>query len=141
MSEHSGNGAPGERQLGDLVKDLTDQTSRLVKAEIELAKVELAQKGKEAGVGAGMFGGAGVLGLFAFGALTAAVIAGLGEAMPVWLAALIVGLVYAAIAGGLALTGKKHVAHATPPAPQEAIASTRRDVETVKQHAREARTA
>lgn len=134
----NGNGATElrERPVGDLVKDLTEQTTKLVRSEIELAKVELTEKGKRAGVGAGMFGGAGFLGFFAFAALTAALIAGLGELVPVWAAALIVAAVYGIVAGVLALSGKKKVAEATPAAPQEAIASAKRDVETVKQHAK-----
>lgn len=127
-----------ERPIGELVKDLTDQTTRLVRSEIELAKVELAEKGKRAGIGAGMFGGAGFLGFFAFAALTAAAVAGLGELIPVWAAALIVAALYGAVAGALAVSGKKKVATATPAAPEMAIASTKQDVESVKQHAKAA---
>ena len=79
-----------DRSLADLARQLSDQTTELVRHEVELAKAELRDKGKRAGLGAGMFGGAGALGLYALGALTAAIIAGIAEALPVWASALIV---------------------------------------------------
>ena len=129
----------GERSTGELVKDLSEQSTRLIRQEMELAKAELREKGKAAGVGAGMFGGAGVLGLYALGALTAAAILGLAEAVDAWLAALIVAAVYAAIAGVLALSGRRSVEEATPPAPERAVESTKRDVDHVKNRAKGAR--
>ena len=92
--------------LADLARQLSNQTTELVRHEVELAKAELRVKGKRAGIGAGMFGGAGALGLYALGALTAAIIAGIAEALPVWASALIVAALYGAIAGILALRGK-----------------------------------
>ena len=133
------NTARNDRPIGDLVKDLSEQTSRLVRQELELARAEMTQKGKAAGIGAGMFGGAGLFGLFAFGALTACFILALAEAMDGWLAALIVTAVYAAIAGVLALTGKSKVKEATPPIPEQAKESVRRDVESTKRHAKAGR--
>src|SRR5436190_13588488 len=106
-----GDGPPQvqDKPIGDLVKDLSEQTSSLVRKEVELAKVELTEKGKRAGIGAGMFGGAGMLGFYAFGAFTACLILALATAVPGWLAALIVTAVYGAVAGVLALAGKNKV--------------------------------
>jgi uncharacterized membrane protein YqjE len=134
----------GHQQLQDkptaeLVKDISDQATRLVRSEIELAKAELAVKGKQAGIGAGMFGGAGLFAVFGFGALTAAAIAALATAVATWLAALIVAVVYFAIAGIAALLGKGRVQQATPPLPERAIDSTKQDIETTKARVKEAR--
>jgi nitrate/nitrite transporter NarK len=123
-----------------LLKELSDQTTSLVKQEVELAKAELQEKGKQAGLGAGMFGGAGLFGVAAYGALTAAVIAALGEAMEIWLAALIVAVVYAAIAAVLAMTGKRKVKEAGPPVPEQTRDSVKEDLEWAKTRARSGRT-
>jgi MFS family permease len=128
-----------DRSLPDLARQLSNQTTELVRHEVELAKAELRVKGKRAGVGAGMFGGAGALGLYALGALTAAIIAGIAEALPVWASALIVAALYGAIAGILALRGKKKVQQATPPLPEETVQSVKEDVRYTKQRAQEAR--
>src|SRR3954451_14333010 len=106
MPDPNGRTDLQDRPMGELVKQLSDQTTQLVRAEVELAKAELAQKGKQAGIGAGMFGGAGVFGFYGFGALTAAIIAVIATAMDTWIAALIVAAVYFAIAGIAALMGK-----------------------------------
>ena len=121
-----------DRPTGELLKELSDHTTTLVKQELDLAKAELAEKGKQAGIGAGMFGGAGLFGVGAFAALTACVIAVLATAMDVWLAALIVAVVYAGIAAVLALLGKKKTREAVPPAPEQAIESTKEDVQWAK---------
>ena len=134
MEQHN-----GERPVGDIVKDATQQAQTLIRQEVELAKAELSEKGKRAGIGAGMFGGAGLFGLFAFGALTAAFIAGVDLAVPFWAAALIVAAVYGAIAGALALTGKNKVQSATPPVPEEAVDSVKEDVAWTKQRAQAGR--
>ena len=139
MAETNAQGDPRERPVGELLKELSNQTTTLVRKELELAKAEMADKGKKAGLGAGMFGGAGVFGLLALGALTACLIAALSTGMKVWLAALIVAVVYAAIAGVLALLGKKKTQEATPPAPEQAIESTKEDVQWAKTQARSAR--
>ena len=137
---HAESSTPSADQpVGELVKQLTEQTSRLARQEVELAKAELAIKGKRAGVGAGMFGGSGLLALFALGCLTAALILVLATAMEAWIAALIVGVVYLAAAGILALTGRRKVQEATPPAPEQAIESVRTDVEETKRHFEEGR--
>jgi uncharacterized membrane protein YqjE len=128
-----------ERPTSDLLRELSDQTTRLVRKEIELAKVELSEKGKRAGQGAGMFGGAAVLGALALGALTACAILALATAVAAWLAALIVGVVYVVIAGVLALIGKQKVSRAVPPVPEQAVETSKEDVEWVKQRAKSGR--
>jgi MFS family permease len=128
-----------EPPIAELVRQLSEQTSRLARQEVELAKAELAVKGKRAGQGAGMFGGAGLLGLYALGALTAAIVLALATAVAGWLAALIVAVVYGAIAGVLALTGRRKVAAATPPVPEQATESVKEDVRWAKTRAQEAR--
>ena len=129
-----------ERPTGELLKELSDHTTTLVKQEMDLAKAELAEKGKQAGTGAGMFGGAGLFGVGAFAALTACVIAALATGMDVWLAALIVAVVYAAVAGVMAMTGKKKVQEAVPPVPEQAKDSVKEDMEWAKTRARSGRT-
>jgi MFS family permease len=111
----------------------------LARQEVELAKAELALRGKRAGIGAGMFGGAGVFGFYALGALVATVILALGTAMAGWLAALIVTVVLGAIAGVLALRGRKQVQQATPPVPEQATESVKEDVQWAKTRAQAAR--
>jgi uncharacterized membrane protein YqjE len=128
-----------DRPTGELLRELSRQTTDLVRQEIDLAKAEMGEKGKRAGVGAGMFGGAGVFGIGAFAALTACVIAALDLAMPLWLAALIVTVVYAAIAGVLALRGKEKVKAAGPPVPEQTKDSVKEDVQWAKTRARSGR--
>jgi Putative Actinobacterial Holin-X, holin superfamily III len=121
-----------DRPLPELMKTLADQTATLVRQEIDLAKAEFSEKGKKAGQGAGMFGGAGVIGFLALAALTAAAILGLATALPDWLAALIVGLVYAGVAGVLALQGRNKVQEAGPPIPEQTVDTVKEDVEWAK---------
>ncbi len=128
-----------DQPVAELVKQLSEQTSRLARQEVELAKAELVTKGKRAGIGAGMFGGAGIFGLYAAGALTAAAVLALATAVTAWLAALIVGVVLAAAAGVLALQGKTKVQQATPPVPEQATESVKEDVKWAKQRAQEGR--
>jgi uncharacterized membrane protein YqjE len=120
-----------ERPIGELVKDLSQQTSTLVRKEIELAQAELQQRGKVAGRGAGMLGGAAVAGLLALGALTAALIALLDKAMATWVAALIVMALWAVVALVLAKSGQKALKSATPPAPQT-VETVKEDIEWAK---------
>ena len=121
------------------MRRLSDQMSSLVRQEIELAKAEVGEKGKKAGIGAGMFGGAGVAAFYMVGALLATIIAALSLAMDTWIAALIVTVVLGAIAGVLALQGRNKVQEATPPAPEQTIASVKRDAETIKASAKAGR--
>ena len=124
-----------DRPLSELVQEASQQTAKLVRQEIRLAQVELQQKGKRAGIGAGLFGGAGLVALYGVGALIATVIMLLATAMDSWLAGLIVAGVLLGLAGVLALTGKKQVEQATPPAPEQAIESVQEDVDEVKARA------
>jgi uncharacterized membrane protein YqjE len=128
-----------EESIAELVKRLAEQTNTLVKQEIELAKAELTEKGKIAGAGAGMLGAAALVGLLAAGALTACLIALLASALDhTWLAALIVAVVYAAVAAALALRGRDRIRAATPPAPEKTIESVKEDVEWAKTRTRSA---
>jgi uncharacterized membrane protein YqjE len=139
MPDQNGQTELRDRPAGELMKQMSDQATTLVRKEVELAKAELAEKGKKAGLGAGMFGGAGLFGVFAFAALTATLILALATAVPAWLAALIVTVVYGAIAGVLALKGKNKVKEAGPPVPERALDSTKEDLEWVKTRAKSAR--
>jgi uncharacterized membrane protein YqjE len=125
-----------DRSVGDLVQRLSEQTAALVREEMRLVQVELQEKGKRAGVGAGMFGGAGLVALYGAGALVAAAILLIATALDPWIAAVIVGLALLAVGGLLALMGKKQVDQATPPKPERAIESIQKDVERVKESAR-----
>jgi uncharacterized membrane protein YqjE len=131
--------ALSDRSTAELLRRLSDQTATLVREELDLAKAELTTKGKQAGIGAGMFGAAGLFGLYALGAFTAFVILVLSKAMTAWLAALIVTAVYGAIAGVLALTGKSKVQASTPPVPEQTVETVKEDVELTKQRVREGR--
>ena len=130
--ETTQNDQLSDRSLAELVKQLSEQTSTLVRQELQLAQMELQQKGKRAGIGAGLFGGSGLVALYAVGALLAAAVMLLATAVTPWLAGLIVAVALFALAGILALTGKKQVEQATPPVPEEAIESTKHSVEEVK---------
>ena len=134
MGEHNGSELR-DQSVADLVKQLTEQTRTLARQEIELAKAELTEKGKKAGLGAGMFGAAGLLGLFAFAVLTACFVLALATAMAGWLAALVVAVVYGAAAGVLALIGKKEFQEAAPPVPEQTVDTVKEDVRWTKQRA------
>jgi uncharacterized membrane protein YqjE len=121
-----------DRSVGELVQQLSNQTATLVRQELRLAQVELQEKGKRVGIGAGMFGGAGVVALYGVGALIAAAVIGIGTLLEPWIAAAIVGVVLLAVAGILALTGRRQVERGTPPLPEQAIESAKRDVDAVK---------
>ena len=121
------------------MRELSEQTTTLVRQELELARLELTDKGKRAGIGVGMFGGAGAMGLYAFGALTACLILLLATAVTAGLAALIIAVVYGAVAGGLALSGKSKVQHAVPPVPEQATESVKENVQWTKTRAKQAR--
>jgi Putative Actinobacterial Holin-X, holin superfamily III len=128
-----------EQSLAELTKRLSDQASTLAQKEVELAKAELAIKGKRLGLGAGAFGAAGLLGLYALGALIAAAILALAIVLDAWLAAVIVAAALGATAGALALTGKRKVEEGTPPVPEEAMESTKADLEHTKRRVKEER--
>ena len=119
MADTTHNDELRDRSIGELMKQLAEETSTLVRQEMELAKAEMTEKGKRAGIGAGILSAAGVVGLLALGALTAFFILALDGAMPNWLAALIVALVYGAIAAFLGLRGKEKVQEAGRPVPEQ----------------------
>lgn len=121
-----------DASLGDLVSRMSEQTSRLIRDEMRLARAELTAKGKAAGLGAGLFGGAGLFALFGLGCLVATAVLALAGPLADWLAALIVGIALFAVAGVAALVGKREVSAATPPVPQQAVESIKQDVQTLK---------
>jgi Putative Actinobacterial Holin-X, holin superfamily III len=124
-----------ERSVSELLQEASQQTASLVRKEIRLAQLELQQKGKRAGIGAGSFGAAGLVALYGVGALIATAILALATALAAWLAALVVALALFAAAGALALFGRRQLGRATPPAPEAAIEGVRADVDEVKQRA------
>ena len=128
--------APRDPSTRELVQDLSRQTSTLIRQEMRLAQVELAEKGRHAGKGAGMFGGAGVVALYGVGALIAAAVLGLATVIEPWIAAAAIGAALLLIAGILALTGKKELDEMGPPKPEQTIDSVQRDVQTVKERAK-----
>ena len=130
---------PLQVSLAELVKQLSERTSRLARQEVELAKSELAVKGKRAGVGAGMFGGAGAFGFYALGTLVAAAVLAVATAVAAWLAALVVAAVLGVVAGVLALHGRNKVQQAIPPMPEQATESVKEDVQWAKSRAQAAR--
>ena len=121
-----------EQPMGELFKQLSEDLSTLVRQEMKLAQAEMTEKGKKAGIGIGMFGGAGVVSFLALQALTVCLIGLLAEAMDVWVAALIITVIYAAGAGVLALNGKKQVSEATPPVPEQTAETLKEDVQWAK---------
>jgi uncharacterized membrane protein YqjE len=125
-----------ERSTAELLSQLTELVPRLVRDEIGLAQRELREKGKQAGVGAGLFGGAGGVAFYGVGALVTVAVLGLAEAVPAWLAALTVGVVLLAVAGVLALVATRHVRRAVPPIPEQTISEVKQDVKTVKERAK-----
>ena len=133
------NGGPArpaaEQSTSELVQRASEQISRLVRDEMALARAELTEKGKHAGVGVGLFGGGGVLALYGLGALFVAVGLLLALVMPGWLAALIVAVVLFAVAAVLALMGRKQIKQGVPPVPQQAVASVKADIDEVKERA------
>ncbi len=123
-----------DASAGELVSRATRQISELVHKEMALAKAELTDKGKQAGLGAGLFGGAGLVAVYAGATLIAAAVAGLSVVWPVWLAALVIGVVLLAIAAVLALVGRTRMSRAVPPVPTRTAKSVQADVHEIKEH-------
>jgi uncharacterized membrane protein YqjE len=121
-----------EQHMGELFKHLSDDLSTLVRQELKLAQAEMTEKGKRAGLGVSLFGAAGLLALLALASLTAFLIAVLATGMKVWLAALLVTILYAALAAALGLVGKNRVSEATPPVPEQTIETVKEDVQWAK---------
>jgi Putative Actinobacterial Holin-X, holin superfamily III len=128
-----------ERPIGQIAKDLTTDLSLLVRQEMELAKAEMAEKGRTAAPGLGMLGGAGVVGLMAAGAFTAFLILALSIVLEEWLSALVVGVALAGAAYVLAKQGKERVEEAGSPLPEQTIETVKEDVEWAKTRATSAR--
>ena len=128
---------PGGREhsTGELVKTMTEQVSVLIRDELKLAQLEMTSKGKEAALGAGMFGAGGVVAVYGVGCLLACAIIAISGVVTAWLAALIVGVALLAAAGGLTLMGKGRLRKATPPVPEQAVADVKADVEEIKERA------
>jgi uncharacterized membrane protein YqjE len=124
---------PADKSVGDLVRNLSEDLSRLVRDEIRLAQAEVSEKAKKAGIGIGAFGGAGVIALYGLGVLIAAAVLGLATAVPAWLAAIIVAVVLFVVAGVAALIGRKKLQQAAPPVPTRAIETTKADVAEIKE--------
>lgn len=133
--EHSTRGA-GSEPVSELVQRASQQLTELVRGELRLAQAELQEKGKRYGKGGGLFGGAGVVGFLTLEALVATVIAALAVPLPVWAAALIVTAVLGVIAAVLAMSGKKQVSQAAPPAPEQTVESVKADVAEIKESVR-----
>ncbi|HXW44320.1 MAG TPA: phage holin family protein [Streptosporangiaceae bacterium] len=126
-----------EPSTGELIHQLTEQMSRLVRDEMKLAQAEMSRKGTRLAIGAGLFGGSSVIALYATGCLLAAAVAGLATVLATWLAALIVGVALLMCAGVVALAGKRKVSAATPLVPQETMHSVQLDAETITERARQ----
>jgi VIT1/CCC1 family predicted Fe2+/Mn2+ transporter len=125
-----------ERSTGDLVKQLSEQVSVLIRDELKLAQVEMTRKGKRAGIGAGMLGGGGLIALFGAACLIACAITAISGVLAAWLAALIVGAALLVVAAAMALLGKGRLQKSVPPVPEQAVASIKTDVGVIKERAR-----
>ena len=128
-------GRAEDRPAGELVKDLSEQISRLVRDEPRLAQLEMTRKGKQAGLGLGMFAGGGVFAWFGLGCLIACAVIAIAGVVAAWLAALIVGVVLLLLAAIAAMIGRSRLKKATPPVPGETIGSVKADVEELKERA------
>lgn len=122
-------GRPEHEGIGSAAKQLSEDLGILVRKEMELARREMMEKVKTAGVGAGMLSGSAITGLLTLGSLTALLIVAIGLALPLWLSALIVTAMWAAITAVLALTGKKKIQDAGPLVPEQTIQSVKEDVQ------------
>jgi hypothetical protein len=127
---------PAGASTADLVRLAADQISRLVRDELQLAKVELSGKARRFGTGAGLFGAAGAIAMYGVAVVIAALILLLALVLPAWAAALIVAAVLLAVAGGLALVGRGQLRRATPATPEQTLGSVRADVQTVTEAVR-----
>jgi hypothetical protein len=134
-SQHAA-GANDDRSAADLIKQVSEQTSKLVRQEIALARLEIREKIKHFEIGAGLFGAAAFCALFGAATLVAALVLVLATALAGWLAALVVAAVLLGGAGIMAMSGKRQIAQATPPAPEQAVENVHADIEEVKRSVR-----
>ena len=128
-----------ENSIGELFGKLSNETSTLIRQEMELARAELTEKGKQAGKGAGLFGGAATVALLGAGAITAGIVLLLALLIPDWLAAIVVGLVYVGVAALLGLKGRDEMQQATPPVPEQTVDTVKEDVQWAKTRAQSAK--
>ena len=124
-----------EHSTGELVKMMTEQVSVLIRDEMKLAQLEMGGKGKQAALGAGMFGASGVVAVYGVGCLLACAIIAISGVVAAWLAALIVGVALLAAAGCAALLGRRRMRKAAPPVPEQAVADVRADIGEIKERA------
>jgi len=138
MADVTGGSSAGgsDASTSELVGQAADQISRLVRDELALARAEMTEKGKQVGLGAGLLGGSGLVVLYGVAALLVAVVLGLAEAMPAWLAALIVALALFAVAAVMAVLGRRKVEQATPLIPEETARSIKADIDELQERAR-----
>jgi Flp pilus assembly protein TadB len=136
QSDRSHPAAASEHSTAQLVTQLSEQVSRLVRDELQFTRLEMTRKGKQAGAGAGLLGGGGVVALYGLACLVACVIIAISGAIAAWLAALIVGAALLAVAGIAAMLGRSRLRRATPPVPRQALGSVQADVQEVRERAR-----
>jgi Flp pilus assembly protein TadB len=135
QTAHSAPPAAPEASAGELVRQLSEQVSALVRDELKLAQLEMSRKGKQAGLGIGMFGASGLVALYAVGCLLACAVIAISGVVTAWLAALIIGAALLAVSGAAALLGKRRLRRSTPPVPEQAVGSVKADVEEIKERA------
>jgi hypothetical protein len=133
------NNGKGHPSTSELIRDLSEQSTRLIRQEMALAQAELTQKGAQAGFGIGLFGGAAILSLYGLGALTAGGILLLSTATKAWIASVIVAGAILIVAGAAAVVGKARLARVVPPVPEATIETAKQDVETIRESIREGR--
>ena len=126
-------GQDQEHSTGELVKMMSEQVSALIRDELKLAQLEMTGKGKQAALGAGMFGASGVVAIYGVDCLLTYAIIAISGVVAAWLAALIVGVALLAAAGGAALLGRKRIQKGVPPVPEQAVADVKADVEEIKE--------
>ena len=139
MVEHTADveQSPGEaRSTGELVKQLSEQVTVLIRDELKLAQLEMTRKGKQAGIGAGLLGGSGLVALYGVGCLIACAVIAISAVVAAWLAALVVGAALLAAAAVAALMGRSRLQKTVPPVPEEAVSSVKADVEEIKERTR-----
>jgi hypothetical protein len=136
--ERSSTSQPNHDQghsTGELVKMMSEQVSVLIRDELKLAQLEMAGKGKQAALGAGMFGVSGLVAVYGVGCLIACAIIAISGVVAAWLAALIVGAALLAAAGVAAPIGRRRVQMAAPVMPEQAVAGVKADVAEIRERA------